>query len=282
MKTRKQFNLMPLTSVIIIAMFFIFGYGCTGESADQTENEENTDTVAVSEIVQEEKKILEYPLPTPFEITQMLNNAGAGYILDILNPTENIDKYETRTAKALNLGVYGADLSYASTYNKTEEVAKYVESAKNLTEDLGISGSLNENILKRIDNNIDNKDSLYQIITKTFYDTFDYLNDNKQGKTSVLILAGGWIEGLYISTQLAETAQKKDEVVKGISEQKATLATLLNTMKQYKEEDDVAQVIEKLKKIEDIYKTMDGDMLTNKQVKEISGVIEEIRNNIIG
>lgn len=281
MKTRKQFSLIPLTSVMIIVMFFIFGYGCTGESTDQKENDENTDTVSVTETVQEEKKILEYPLPTPFEITQMLNDAGAGYILDILNSTANVDKYETRTEKALNLGVYGADLSYASTYNKTEEVAKYVESAKNLTDDLGIAGSLNDNVLKRIDDNIDNKDSLYQIITKTFYDTFDYLNENKQGKTSVLILAGGWIEGLYISTQLAETAQKKDEVVKGISEQKATLTTLLNTMKQYKEEGDVAQVIDKLKRIEKKYTNMEGDMLTDEQLKKISTTVEEIRNNII-
>lgn len=47
--------------------------------------------------------------------------AGAKYNKNILNDVKNVDKYTSAGQQALNLGIYGADLSYTSVFNHTQE-----------------------------------------------------------------------------------------------------------------------------------------------------------------
>src|SRR5450759_6459 len=58
-----------------------------------------------------------YPLPTSAAVIKMLTELEVGYIIGISNPVENTKKYFSSTTRAINLGVYGADLSYATLYN---------------------------------------------------------------------------------------------------------------------------------------------------------------------
>ena len=58
-----------------------------------------------------------YPLPTSAEVIKMLTELEVGYIIGITNPVENTKKYFSSSTRAVNLGVYGADLSYATLYN---------------------------------------------------------------------------------------------------------------------------------------------------------------------
>ena len=62
-----------------------------------------------------------YPLPTSAEVIKMLTELEVGYIIGISNPVENTKKYFSSTTRAINLGVYGADLSYATLYNMQQE-----------------------------------------------------------------------------------------------------------------------------------------------------------------
>ena len=275
-------RLTILSKVSFVALVLTFAlYSCTNiDNKTKQPDTINVDTTKETSI-SVEKKILKYPLPTPFEITKMLNEAGAGYILGILNSPGNVDKYETERSRALNLGVYGADLSYSSTFNQTEEMMHFIKSAQKLTEDIGVVGGLNLETVKNIETQIENKDSLYQIITHTFYSTFDYLNNNSRGTISVLVLTGGWIEGLYISTQLAATAQNKEKVIKGIAKQKNTLLTLIATLNEYKDNADIAEVIIDISKLNEIFAKSDGITLTDEQVNSITTQVEKIRKKII-
>ncbi|NJO88699.1 MAG: hypothetical protein HC831_06840, partial [Chloroflexia bacterium] len=57
---------------------------------------------------------------------------------------------------------------------------------------MDIQTPYNEDLSARIEANIENKDSLYDILTSSFKNTFEYLNDNGKGAISVMVLAGGW------------------------------------------------------------------------------------------
>src|SRR5450759_473327 len=52
-----------------------------------------------------------YPLPTSAAVIKMLTELQVGYIIGISNPVENSKKYFSSSTRAINLGVYGADLS---------------------------------------------------------------------------------------------------------------------------------------------------------------------------
>jgi len=247
---------------------------------NQTQNSNTVvDTVKKDTVVAQ--KMLEYPIPTPFEITNRLNEAGAGYIFSISNALENADKYETRKQKAMNLGVYGADLSYASTYNRIEETKKYVKVTQQLSDQLGIPSAMDAAAVARIEANISNKDSLYTIISNSFYVSFDYLNRNQQGITSFYILVGGWIEGIYLSSQLAATAKDKTKVIEGIASQKIVLDKIIALSLPYKDDAEVSPLLAELNKVKAIYDKSDGKTLVDADFKIFQKLIESIRTSTV-
>lgn len=259
----------------MLALAF-FAFACNSQQETETEEPELDEEVEPLTA----KALSEYPIPTPFEVTKMLNEAGASYISDLLNSNQDVYKYETEKKQALNLGVYGADLSYASTYNKTQETMQYISASQELTEKLGIAAAIDQSVVDRLGENQDNQDSLYKIITNTFYKSFEELNNTGRGNISALVLAGGWIEGLYISTQLALTAENEDKVIKGIIDQKPTIKTLIATLKTYPEDENVKDVLAKLEKINTELPS-EGETIGKEQLDKITKLVEEVRTSII-
>lgn len=278
MKKTKAFLMSFLAAAVFIGFF-----GC---SSDNTGNDETTDEISQEELTPvEQVQQIVYPIQTPFEITEMLNKARASYILDVTNPVENVDKYFTEKSKALNLGIYGADLSYSSTYNKVQETRNFLSCSKKLTDELGIVTPFNEHLTIRIEENIENKDSLYSIITNSYHDTFEYLNESGKGAISTLIIAGGWVEGIYIATQLAILSDNNTEIMNGIASQRNTLITLLPLLATYPENEDVQDVIAQLNKINDVYASMeeiDGELqVTPEKFEELLTVADQVRNYFV-
>ena len=91
-----------------------------------------------------------YPLPTSAEVIKMLTELEVGYIIGISNPVENSKKYFSSSTRAINLGVYGADLSYATLYNIQQEVINYLDAIRSLSNELNMSKVYNEDLYTKI------------------------------------------------------------------------------------------------------------------------------------
>jgi len=263
-------------SLIALLVSFVW-FSCSSPSNNQA----SKDSTAVVDSAKSTK--IEYPLPTPFEVTQMLNKAGASYILNLSNSVKNIDKYMTEKSKAVNLGVYGADLAYASTFNKTEETRHYLTNTQKLTDELGIASAFNQGLVQNAEANINNADSLHKVITTSYYDTFDFLNKNGKGSIAVLVLTGGWVEGIYLSTQLAAVTKKNDEIVKGILNHKFTIEKLFVLLEQYQKENPaVKEVYDLVKDVKELYAKLPqtGDV-DKKQLSELTSKVESVRAKLI-
>jgi len=209
-----------------------------------------------------------YPMPTPFEVTQMLQSSGTPYAVDIMNPVTNVDNYLQESAQALNLGVYGADLAYASTYNQANEIRNILSASQQLADELGLTNVLDQNIIERIELNIQNEDSLYKIVNNTFYNTFDKLNQDQNGAVSMLIITGAWIESLYLATQIAISSQDKTELMTRVAEQKYNLNTLLPLLEQYTDNNDVATMIPVVEQFKIVFDKVQADSLGNVTIDE--------------
>jgi hypothetical protein len=278
----KKTFISNISRIALFMLIVIFIAGCGGNTSTNSDN--NATGKDSSSIAKEVTKIV-YPLPTPLEVTQLLNQAGANFILDITNPSKSVDKYFTEKGRAINLGIYGADLSYASTYNKTQQVTDLMSCSKKLTDELGINTPFSAQLIKRVDANIDKKDSLYKIIKDSYYDTFEFLNKNNKGAVSILILAGGWVEGLYLSCELANLTKKNDEIIKGIAKQKSVCETLDQLMSQYKENKDVNDIKADLQKFKAVYDKVDiaknESGLNADQFKNLYKVTQDIRTKFV-
>jgi len=252
----------------------MFVVSCVSKQAKQAEDSSMT--------TKEEafKSVTKYPIPTAFEVIKLLNKAGATYILSINNPVENVDKYIATKSKALNLGVYGADLSYASTYQMKQETMNYLKVSKKMIDDLQITSAFNVEFAQRVEKNIDNKDSLIQIISNSFYDTYEFLVNNGKDNTSLLVMTGSWIEGLYLTTQIAIVSKNSEDFLKIVANQKEPLNKLVELMKPYESDKDIAEMTQELKPLVDIYATVGADQITKEQFEQILKHITDVRTKV--
>lgn len=291
-------NLKFISSLFLL-VFIVPFVGCTEDKESEKKEEEEI----LHHNVEEAKSIF-YMLPSPIETASLLQKAGAKYDGSILNPVINISRYERASMKALNLGIYGSDLSYASVFDQTQEVMFYLSSCKKLADGLGLENAFDSETMERMEENINNKDSLLQLISDSYWMADSYLEENERSNLSALIISGGWVEGVYIATKLAET-NTNEALLARIAEQKLSLSHLLSIVDTYKgNHGDVNDVYSDLLEINAIFNKMKSEkgsfetsrdletgittiggssklFLSKQLLQEISTKIETIRNRYI-
>ena len=178
-----------------------------------------------------------YSVPSPTETSTLLKKAGAQYDARILNDVKNVDRYTSASKQALNLGIYGAALSYASVFEQTQESMFYTSCAKKLADRLGVSHAFNDSTLEAMEKNLNDRDALLDIISETYWSMDAYLKENQRDNISVLMIAGGWVEGLYIATQVTRT-NDTPELRQRIAEQKLSLKELIGLLGTYQGNDE--------------------------------------------
>ncbi|MDF1672978.1 MAG: hypothetical protein P1U41_05710 [Vicingaceae bacterium] len=239
-------------------------------------------------------------IPSPYETALLFEESGIGYNVDALNPVENVNKYTTSVQQALNLGVYGADLSYANIHDQSQESMFYMNCSKKMADALGVAGAFTAEAIERIEENMNNRDSMMTIVSDAFWTCDSYLKENKQDNLSALIIAGGWLEGLYIGTRSINDDNPNQDMMQRIAEQKYSLNNLIDLLDSY-DDDAVKNIADQLTILKSSFDKIEeqesettvskddvpiiggGSTLnyTPETIKEISATIESIRNEII-
>ncbi len=222
--------------------------GCGNKPAGETADN-MADTSAVKEPAKKPGEVQKYSqVPSPGEMFSFIKQLGNKAKDDVtqLNSPENLKKYNDNKSKALNFGIYSADLLFCSTFNHGAEALKYFVNIKKLGDDIGISTAINEQTATRISNNISNPDSLANISNDLYFTTFDHLESNDRGNTLAMVMAGGWVESIYMVTSMEPVYKKDSPVITRVAEQKYTLENLMDFMKKYEKDPDVASVLKQL------------------------------------
>jgi hypothetical protein len=226
------------------------------------------------------KELSGYPVPTSYEVTKLIYQSGAAYLSTLSNSPDKAGEYITQRDKVLNLGVYAADLCYATTYMMKQGTINYLEATKTLIEDLGISSTFNITYAERIENNIDNRDSLIQIVNESFDDTWNYLVENQQDVLARLVVCGSWIEGVYITTNVADNAIDNTKFLEALARQKTSLNELVTLLEPVKDVDEVTDLYKGLSDLDIFYQGV-GDIMTDEQLKIVAETIKTLRESIV-
>jgi hypothetical protein len=240
---------------------------------DNTNNLTEVDKRTLENRIKNTQKIF-YSVPSPLETALMFEKAGLNYNKDLLNPIENAAKYATNFSKAINLGIYGADLTFTSIFNQTQESMFYMTCAQKLSEGLGISDVFSEKLIERMEININNRDSVSQIISETYWTVDMYLKENNRQSISALIICGGWIEGLYLGSSMLEKSSKNNELEKIIAEQKYSFESLLELTNSFKNEELVKPILPHLNELAPLFDkiTISQQTGTSTQTDEKTGI----------
>ena len=255
------------TSIFAAAAIIVTSCGGGGEKTEDSSASAEFDS-AKDQVAADVKKVIQ-DLPPPSEVPYLLIAAGADYDASLVNSVEKVDSYQSDPAKAaLNLGVYAADIGYLASYEKSEEALNLMGECQKLAAPVGIADALDYGMVARFESNMENKDSLTSIINEVMDKSGDRLSELDQLSGSALLLAGSWIEGMYISTMIvsnynAEGLSQDDvnlilePLVQVVLKQKTSLNDLLAVMNDVPSNDAVAATKADLEKVKAIY---DGEL----------------------
>lgn len=241
--------------VVVVLMFLVLA--CNSQqnrdkSLDVSKSELVTDS-SVTAGMQSLKQIF-YSMPSPLETALLLKRSGAVYNEEFLNSIDNVSRYNTIKAMALNLGIYSTDLSYASLFDQTQSTIMYMTASKKMAEGLGILNAIDEQTIQRLEENINNREVIMETISETFLNTNSILEEEDRVAIGSIILVGGWLEGIYIATSLVNNPNNTDnELIDRIVDQKFSLESVLNLLNQNIDNADVKDVYQDVLSLKGIY-----------------------------
>ncbi|UTW63871.1 hypothetical protein KFE98_06965 [bacterium SCSIO 12741] len=246
---------LPLTCLIFLAA------SCTdGTSTDETNTLPET-TLDSAEINASAKdrvrfqraKIVFFSLPSPMETSRILKKSGAIYNKESLNEPGNINNYQTSKSKAIALGIYVADLSYANAFGQQQDCFDYFSAVRSLSDDLSLSGVFTKEFIEKVDEHINSEDSVLKFLSESYWKANTELKENDRESLAALVAAGGWIEGLYIAVSLVGSSDENSMIAERIAEQKGSLKQLIKYLKSFKDPKNLKEVLNDLEELEVLF-----------------------------
>jgi len=268
-----------------------------------TKDKSNSDDLTTAEgQTKEPIDTLVLNIPPPCEIPYLLESTGAEYNQSLINDRRKVDSYASRSNKtALNLGIYSTDIGYLISYDKTQQAIDYLNTSKGLGDNLGIIGAFDAEMIKKFESNISNKDSLCKLVEKSIQKTGKYLRDDSRNKLVALIMTGSFVEALYISTGLIKSYPKDllpddkrmlvlTPLIRVILNQEKSVDEMLPVLKMLEQTEPVSGIVNDLTTLQANYKSMHiqekiknnkaNEVLTDKNLNEITSIVEKLRKTI--
>jgi hypothetical protein len=194
-------------------------------------------------------------------VDRVIDEKNGHFNAEFLNSVNNATRYTDSYKMALNLGVYGADLSYLWIYDQTQQAFNYLATIQALTEKLGIPKDFVDFTLLSVEHNSDEIDTLKSIARDAYAATDRYLKGSERENAAVLILLGGWIESLHIALNLYQETDSK--LAGKILTQKYSLNSLINMVQNQHDDLKMSEYLLLLKKLNDAFGSFESKLSPN-------------------
>lgn len=198
-------SLLPL-------LFGAFLHACGGapEGGEQTPD---TDTLSSSQ-QQGESGVVKvggrlFAVPSPVSTAMALKDAGAAYDRSRTLDLASADAATSKEARALVMGALGADLGYAVLFDDGQHALSTMKAIERLGAELQLTHAFETTIVERFRDNLSSSDSLLRLSGMAFRAADEYLEQDQREDVSALVLAGGWLEVLYLTVNDPQAASAK-------------------------------------------------------------------------
>lgn len=296
----QSYGLRIISSLISLSILFA---GCKPKMQKEPMEKDPVDMAEFKETSISGARSISYEMTLPVKMAELFDHVGADFYPEFLNPADQFGKYNKPVKIALNLGVYGVDLSYVKMFSQHQLSVAYLSTIHRLAGDMGIPRDIYGNVLENLDFFVTNKDSLSSVAMVLYLTTDEYLRNNGQEGDASLVAMGGWIESMYMATRIWEMDRGNLALQDKIAEQKYSLNSLIVLMNNFHSDLDLAEYLLMLKNLKRTYDKFQlyyqqGDVLvdtssktisaggyyiniTASQMEEISEKIENLRTLII-
>jgi len=287
--------LLPVAGIIVFLTLNSCGSGSEAEKKEEMPDSLTTVSDTSRNNIESD---VSYTLPSTLQIASIFKKSGLSYYSGLTNKTENLNTYKAASpfVKALNLGVYSADLSYCMLNKQNEECKNYLKVCKELASELGLAKAF-ESVARRMEKNMNNPDSLALILVAIQMETDNILASSDEEYKSVISFTGAWIESMHLGMRVHAKEGHVNMTAK-LVEQMGIAENIIKALKANAERDKgIEGLIKQMNSLNDIYnnfksvkaiKATDPDVIDPAKleigVQELLGFssrLEEIRAEII-
>jgi hypothetical protein len=243
---------------------------CSVENHDKDKDTNEQDLIVGNKegksIIQAEReRTIFYTLPTPLEMSEILETSSSSFQPDLLTPIDDIDKYFTISNQSMVIGMFGVDIGYIKLFEQNQYLLNYLAATNNLATKIGIPTEQINKAVELFEKNEEQKQVIVKLLDNLFDQANKYLTSNNRESAANLILLGGWVEALYLACNLQKQEWNNKTLVNKIAEQKFTLNILLELLEPNKKNEDISGFIDQLVTLQDTYKNVDIEKLKEMQ-----------------
>lgn len=217
--------------------------------AEQNDND-TTQQEAPDNVLSEEA----VGVPSPKFFFEVIRDLGEDSNPDILIPVSSAQNFTEERTQALAFGMYSADLAYVSSYEIGSDAIEYLKVVEEMTNTLNISGIFDQKLKERLTSNSDNIDSVFAFADVAYNNSVRYLKANDKEKVMALMLAGAWIESMFLVTSVAGDYDPQVSAFDAIKQQHLVLEAILEELEPFQDtDDDVFQIYAELDAIQEMF-----------------------------
>lgn len=210
--SRPGLSLKVLTCCVLLTAYCALS-SCGDKPTEIVKNDsarENPLMKNLTDKEQDELRKIISSVPIPFEILNKVSESGLPYKKEMLNPDAKVSSYNTAEGQAINIGVFGADMAYIIAFERLGESGPYLKSIRKLADAVVIPTVFNDNTMAKFQANANQQDSMQRMMSLSYTKIDSTLQSNERFGLAALVVAGGWIESLYLTTQQLNNSAKSD------------------------------------------------------------------------
>lgn len=261
----------PYLDLILSSAVAITLVSCGGEDNSNATETPAPDSITV---IEEEPEVWgfdanggnSYQVPSPNELFAIIKDSELPYQENLIS-TAPVN-YSSSKIQALNFGRLTADIAYTASYEKFQESITNFDNLRKVGDDLGISYVFDEIMVGRVKSNMDDADSLEVISSSSYQRIIAQLEEGEKGSTLAIIAAGGFIESIYILTNMVEEYDESNTMIQRIADQKLVMENVFDYLNIFNQEPRIQEVQQELQSITDIFNMLDEESISDQVSKE--------------
>ncbi|MEN8230184.1 MAG: hypothetical protein ABFS38_18630 [Bacteroidota bacterium] len=238
------------TSLLLLALLFL-------AACDQRPSEKlvaYTDDVETRELQLSTETMNEIiqNIASPIEVASLIHSQNIPFSTSYLANPDRLSTNISNVEMAFNLGVLSANLWYLNINEKTGTALNHLSSIDRLADALQIRQFFDYATIKHLATTNSDLDSLMHTSINSFNNMEHSLREADRINLSAMMIAGAWMEGLFLATQV--TMQESNEDLRSlIGKQKLILNDLLLILNNFKNEEVIWNYINDFETIKSIY-----------------------------
>lgn len=210
--------------------------------------------------------------------------AGYSYNNRFPNSPGKVSGYANTRSQAVNLGIYGADVNYALAFDQHQDVLQYMKSIAELSKMLGIEKAFDEETIKKLTETADTITDKSILLTRAYRHAQDQLHNEERASLVSMIVFGGWLEGIFISSSSLNAKTGTAEINQKVFENLSTFYDVAEMLNAFKEKNkSCAEILVELNEIkgtiEDLIRTRGN--FSPDHIDKLHSAVSVLRNKQI-